>query len=283
MPDRDWKNPAFDYRFGYQGQYAEKDEETGWNSFELRMYDAITVKWMTTDPYGEFWSPYLAMANNPNEVDPDGGCVGCLPVFLIDEISLSIKLTNSTVLSTVTITPFGGFWPGLSEHGKNVMFFLGGFSNAVITNHTLGYGRMNSNNEYVQNGQFVGDVTSVVMSYVEMGTGITATTAGTVFGVVTSPTGVGALGGGTVAVGGVALTVWGGTTFVTALENLKVSYHQFAQRGTNNGKLEPEELDKLRQQREDGTISKKDAQKLKRHEKNLGTRGSRKQKGGSKR
>ena len=32
---------AFDqyYRYGYQGQFAEEDEETGWNSFELRMYD----------------------------------------------------------------------------------------------------------------------------------------------------------------------------------------------------------------------------------------------------
>ena len=62
------------YRHGYQGQYAEKDEETGWNAFELRMYDPIIARWMRPDPYGQFASPYLAMGNNGvNRVDPDGG------------------------------------------------------------------------------------------------------------------------------------------------------------------------------------------------------------------
>ncbi|HEX8059615.1 MAG TPA: hypothetical protein VF473_01705 [Cyclobacteriaceae bacterium] len=28
------------YRFGYQGQYSEKDSLTNWNEFQLRMYDA---------------------------------------------------------------------------------------------------------------------------------------------------------------------------------------------------------------------------------------------------
>ena len=28
------------YRYGYQGQYSEENETTGWNEFELRMYDA---------------------------------------------------------------------------------------------------------------------------------------------------------------------------------------------------------------------------------------------------
>ena len=38
------------YRYGYQGQYAEKDEETGWNSFELRMYDARIGRWLGGRP-----------------------------------------------------------------------------------------------------------------------------------------------------------------------------------------------------------------------------------------
>ena len=46
------------YRFGYQGQFAEKDEETGWNSFELRMYDPVIGRWLVPDPYRQFWSPY---------------------------------------------------------------------------------------------------------------------------------------------------------------------------------------------------------------------------------
>jgi RHS repeat-associated protein len=67
-----------DYRFGYQGQYSEFDKETGWNNFELRMYDPAIGRWMSVDPKGQYWSPYLAMGDNPILlVDPDGGLDGC--------------------------------------------------------------------------------------------------------------------------------------------------------------------------------------------------------------
>jgi RHS repeat-associated protein len=45
MPGR---NQQGDYRYAYQGQ--EKDPETGWEAFELRMYDGRVGRWMTTDP-----------------------------------------------------------------------------------------------------------------------------------------------------------------------------------------------------------------------------------------
>jgi len=62
-----------EYKYGYQGQFAEEDEETGWNSFELRMYDPVISRWISTDPAGQFWSPYVGMGNNPvSGVDPDG-------------------------------------------------------------------------------------------------------------------------------------------------------------------------------------------------------------------
>ncbi|HEY3405571.1 MAG TPA: RHS repeat-associated core domain-containing protein, partial [Ohtaekwangia sp.] len=71
---REQKTDESNYRFGYQGQFAERDEETGWNHFELREYDPVIGRWLVPDPYGEFWSPYLAFANNPiNRVDPTGG------------------------------------------------------------------------------------------------------------------------------------------------------------------------------------------------------------------
>jgi RHS repeat-associated protein len=61
------------YRFGYQGQFAEMDEETGWNAFEARSYDPVIGRWMRPDPAREFWSLYLAMGNDPVLfVDPDG-------------------------------------------------------------------------------------------------------------------------------------------------------------------------------------------------------------------
>ena len=67
---------ADQYRYAFQGQYSEKDDETGLNSFELRMYDSRIGRWISPDPYGEFNSPYLGMGNNPVKyVDPDGGCI----------------------------------------------------------------------------------------------------------------------------------------------------------------------------------------------------------------
>jgi len=63
-----------DYRYGYQGQSAEKDPETGWNAFGLRMYDSRIARWLQYDPKGQFFSPYVGMGNNPvSGVDKDGG------------------------------------------------------------------------------------------------------------------------------------------------------------------------------------------------------------------
>ncbi len=66
-----------EYRFGYQGQFAEHDEETGYDAFEARLWDSRIGRWMTPDPAGQFWSPYLGMGNSPmNGVDPDGMLFG---------------------------------------------------------------------------------------------------------------------------------------------------------------------------------------------------------------
>jgi len=72
---REQKTPEeLTYRYKYQGQYAEKDEETGWSHFELREYDPVVGRWTSKDPKGQFYSPYLGMGNNPIiSIDPDGG------------------------------------------------------------------------------------------------------------------------------------------------------------------------------------------------------------------
>ncbi|MBN2613153.1 MAG: hypothetical protein JXB00_16490 [Bacteroidales bacterium] len=72
MPGRTGGSES-NYRFGYQGQFAEKDHETGYNQFEARLYDARIGRWMIPDPAGQYWSPYLGMGNNwVNGVEPDG-------------------------------------------------------------------------------------------------------------------------------------------------------------------------------------------------------------------
>ncbi len=69
MPGR---NQVGDYRYAYQGQ--EKDPETGKEAFQLRLWDSRIGRWLTTDPYRQFDSPYLGMGNNPVRfIDPDGG------------------------------------------------------------------------------------------------------------------------------------------------------------------------------------------------------------------
>ncbi|MCL6219431.1 RHS repeat-associated core domain-containing protein [Zunongwangia pacifica] len=72
MPGRNNDANQSEYRYKYQGQ--EKDAETGMEAFELRLWDARIGRWLTTDPAGQYSSPYLGMGNNPiSRVDPDGG------------------------------------------------------------------------------------------------------------------------------------------------------------------------------------------------------------------
>jgi RHS repeat-associated protein len=60
------------YRYKFQGQ--EKDPETGKEAFQLRLWDGRIGRWLTTDPAGQYASPYLGMGNDPvNGIDPDGG------------------------------------------------------------------------------------------------------------------------------------------------------------------------------------------------------------------
>jgi RHS repeat-associated protein len=74
MPNRQIVNGE-PYRYGYQGEFAETDPETGKPMFQLRLYDPRINRWTTTDPYGQHASPYMSMGNSwPNRVDPDGGC-----------------------------------------------------------------------------------------------------------------------------------------------------------------------------------------------------------------
>ena len=62
------------YRYDYQGAYAEKDPVTGYNNFQLRMYDARIGRWLSVDPQGQYTSPYEGMGNNPVTMsDPTGG------------------------------------------------------------------------------------------------------------------------------------------------------------------------------------------------------------------
>lgn len=102
------------YRYGYQGQFSEKDLTTGWQEFELRNYDPRIGRWLSPDPYGQHDSPYVGMGNNPIvNVDPSGGIDGIvLPGFTITALSnAAIARTLSAVGVLVSFTAVSGDCP----------------------------------------------------------------------------------------------------------------------------------------------------------------------------
>ena len=152
------------YRHGYQGQYAEKDEETGTDDFELRMYDSRIGRWTAPDPMGQYHSPYVGMSNNPiSSNDPDGGLA--LPTWLVGGAeqwgllhnisSLAISAGSSALKAApqigigaakAAVTAQGPGKPGMKpassyDYSKNVI--PGKFTddiNYVFQNNTWGNG-----------------------------------------------------------------------------------------------------------------------------------------------
>jgi RHS repeat-associated protein len=122
------KSCAGKYRYGYQGKYAEKDEETGWNHFELREYDAVIGRWTSKDPKAQYYSPYVGMGNNPvSSVDSDGG-------LSINNMLFDLYTTlNSTIFQyrywTGDMTPYSSkhnetFWGFNEEPSERYMLYM---------------------------------------------------------------------------------------------------------------------------------------------------------------
>jgi hypothetical protein len=184
----------------------------------------------TTDPYGQYFSSYIGMGNNPiNGVDPDGGLFGKWRAerwarknggeSYYDGETKS-WWAEAGITNGVRAKNFGA--EGLGFSFRDVNNFAGGFSNAVVTNHTLGIGRQDFDDAAFQNGQFAGDVVSVLMGAAEAVAGTTIATGGAV---VT----VGSLGTlsvvGVPAVGvGSAIAVEGAATTGVALGNVMVHF-----------------------------------------------------------
>ncbi len=156
-----------DYRYGYQGQYSEKDKETGWNAFELRMYDARVARWLSVDPQGQYFSPYVGMGNNPvTGTDPDGGyCTTCL-----FETMQYINKMMGTVLAPVTVTATI-LGPTFAEKAlKTTAFILNGMKDDLLkafvstgkfangANHILTGGLMPLEKTSSGNQQFMQDL-----------------------------------------------------------------------------------------------------------------------------
>jgi RHS repeat-associated protein len=196
------------YRYGYQGEFAEKDGETDWNSFELRQYDSEIGRFTTTDPMGEFWSSYVGMGNDPvNLTDPTGGCTNCPDPNMAkmnDAVNNWNAMQNPTILPEVTI-----FAP--SNFVQSFESFMFGFTNAYNSNQTFGIIPRDiesaENDEAFAWGALAGDAFSLGQSLAEIEGGITAAGGGAAVAL----TGVGAAPGVIAVAGGSALIAKGGT------------------------------------------------------------------------
>ena len=126
------------YRYGYQGQYAEKDGETGWNSFELRQYDVVIGRWLSPDPYGQYNSPYVGMGNDwANNVDPDGGFTDPIYGIINGVRVVTMNGITSVALKEVVVTATRIAGPAaatMSGAGRAASDFVAGFTNAQLSN-----------------------------------------------------------------------------------------------------------------------------------------------------
>jgi RHS repeat-associated protein len=112
------------YRYGYQGQFAEKDAETGFESFELRLYNDRIGRWTSNDPYGQFNSPYVGMGNNPvSIVDPNGGTG--VPVNIGTSRTMMNKLIDTYLLSTCNLANVTVAGSRLASIGLQSLYYAG--------------------------------------------------------------------------------------------------------------------------------------------------------------
>jgi len=137
MPNR---NIVGDYRYGYQGEYSEKDEETGHHAFELRMYDSRINRRISPDPAGQYASPYMSMGNNwANRVDPDGGEDN--PIYGSDG---TFRGVDEFGLNGEAIVYDGAFTNGMSQSEilNGGGFFIGdnfNFANGIAGNKIVNH------------------------------------------------------------------------------------------------------------------------------------------------
>ncbi|MFM9841176.1 MAG: RHS repeat-associated core domain-containing protein [Cyclobacteriaceae bacterium] len=158
LREQKWIDMDAKYRYGYQGKYAEKDDETGWNHFELREYDPIIGRWTSKDPAGQYHSPYVAMGNNPvNRTDPDGGTDG--PG---DDAFKSLENTSNQLGSKINFSMAMLSARKSQRQGPNSLTdlllagvgtagFVAKFQTSVILNSRAGFtsGRLFPNSSYI--------------------------------------------------------------------------------------------------------------------------------------
>lgn len=133
MPGR--SSNDINFRYGYQGQ--ERDAETGYAAFELRMWDGRIGRWMSPDPYGQFASPYLGMGNMPNfNIDPDGGWSD--PPWKLSFLTSLLKYAPKISWGNSFFAKVGAVLiGGTTRNGNTASLGLGGIVNLLAKGFSL--------------------------------------------------------------------------------------------------------------------------------------------------
>ena len=79
-------------------------------------------RWLVPDPYGQYWSSYLGMGNNPvSSVDPDGGCTGgdC------DKGAATLSMDSKGALYTLPEIEVSGQFEGSIGGSMERLHFVG--------------------------------------------------------------------------------------------------------------------------------------------------------------
>ncbi len=165
------RNGGNGYRYEYQGAYAEKDPVTGYNNFDLRMYDGRIGRWLSVDPMGQYDSPYLGMGNNPvTGSDPTGGETAS-PNDWYKNIATGAFFWRDGNASSVTINGLrydnvGSTFAFTEKVGSDIFAYIGGLdgSRTLLNSNEynmvrfpesgVGFQRYtnNSNDSYILNG-----------------------------------------------------------------------------------------------------------------------------------
>lgn len=185
---------SLNYRYAFQGQ--ELDTETGMEAFQLRLWDGRIGRWLSTDPYGQYASPYLGMGNNPiSSIDPDGGFTeDCCP-------------DPSELNEVVVFGKSKSDWQDIfNDFTKQMAVFNANYFGTIATNN-MTFGLVQAPHAFTGTkyeaaerfGRLGGDITTMVQG---VGEDIVAVGAEVFsFGTLTVPAGAVAIHGSTVALG----------------------------------------------------------------------------------
>ncbi|MEM9338534.1 MAG: RHS repeat-associated core domain-containing protein [Bacteroidota bacterium] len=129
LPGREFEREGY-RNANYQGEFAEADQESGFLAFESRMYDVRTGRWLTTDPAGQFHSPYLAMGNVPMMyVDPDGELAWFVPVIIGAVLNVGSQAVQGNI---------NNFWDALGYAAIGGASGLAGFGAGQALSKAVG-------------------------------------------------------------------------------------------------------------------------------------------------